>query len=184
MYPLGEQFKLKINSNTNPKNIFKGQKYRISILSESLIRFEYSDTGEFEDLPTEFAWNRDFPETKFSVKQDSRYLEIVTSYFKITYVKEKPFKASGFSPASNLKVDVLNSNNAWYYGHPEVRNFGAPAKDLESSDGKIKFSKSLYSLDGFASFDDSNSKVIEQDGTMRERKNKEIDVYLFVYLKD
>ena len=184
MYPLGEHFKLKTNPNTNSKNIFKGEKYRISILSESLIRFEYSDTGEFEDLPTEFAWNRNFPEVKFSVKQDSRYLEITTSYFKVTYVKEKPFKGSSFSPTSNLRVDVLNSNNTWYYGHPEIRNFGAPAKDLETSNGKIKFAKSLYSLDGFASFDDSNSKVIELDGTMRERKIKETDIYLFVYLKD
>lgn len=184
MYPLGEHFKLKTNEATNPKNVIKGNKYRISILSERLIRFEYSESGEFEDLPTEFAWNRNFPEVQFQVKQDSRYLEVTTSYFKITYVKEKNFKGSNFSPASNLKVDVLNSDKSWYYGHPEVRNFGAPATDLLTSDGKIKFAKGLYSLDGFASFDDSNSKVIELDGTVRERNNKEIDIYLFVYLKD
>jgi len=184
MYPLGEQFKLKINPNTNPKNIIKGENFRISILTERLIRFEYSDIGEFEDLPTEFAWNRNFEETKFDIKEDSRYLEITTTYFKVSYVKEKPFKGSSFSPTSNLKVDVLNSDNTWYYGHPEIKNFGAPSKDLESTDGKIRFTKSLYSLDGFASFDDSNSKVVESDGTVRERKNKEIDIYLFVYLKD
>jgi len=184
MYPLGEHFKLKINSNVNPKNVIKGEKYRISILSESLVRFQYNEMGVFEDSPTEFAWNRDFGETSFNVKQDSRYLEITTSYFKITYIKEKPFKGSNLSPASNLKVDVLNSDNSWYYGHPEIKNFGAPAKDLSSFDGRIKFMKSLYSLDGFVSIDDSKSKLIETDGTIRERKNKEIDIYLFVYLKD
>lgn len=184
MYPLGEQFKIKVNPNTDPKNIIRGNKYRISILSESLIRLEYSENGEFEDLATEFAWNRNFEPTNFEIKEDSKYLKIKTSYFSLVYAKEKPFKGSSLSRTSNLKVDVLNSNSTWYYGHPEIKNFGAPAKDLASSDGKIKFTKSLYSLDGFASFDDSNSKVIDEDGTFRYRKNKEIDIYLFVYLRD
>ena len=184
MYPIGDNFKLKTNPVANPKNVIKGDKYRISILSERLIRFEYDELGEFEDLSTEFAWNRDFKEVAYTLKQDSRYLEISTSYFKITYTKEKSFKGSSFSPTSNLKVDILNSDKTWYYGHPEVRNYGAPSTDLSNSDGKIKFSKSLYSLDGFASFNDSNSKVVELDGTVRTRKNKEIDIYLFAYLKD
>ncbi len=184
MYPLGDHFKLKTNPIANPKNIIKGNKYRISILSERLIRFEYNENGEFEDLSTEFAWNRDFEECKYEIKQDSRYMEITTSYFKITYIKEKPFQGSKISPTSNLKVEVLNSPAVWYYGHPEVRNYGAPSNGINNNDKNIKFSKSLYSLDGFASFDDSNSKVVEQDGTVRERKNKEIDIYLFVYLKD
>ena len=182
MYPLGENFKLKTNPIASDKNIIRGDKYRITILTERLIRFEYDETGEFENLPTEFAWNRNFPEVEYNVKQDSRFLIITTKYFKISYTKEKPFKGSQFSPTSNLKVEVLDSNGVWYYGNPEVRNYGAPSTGF--GDGKIKFSKSLYSLDGFASFDDSDSKVVEQDGTVRSRKNKEIDIYLFVYLKD
>lgn len=183
MYPLGDQFKLKTNPITDSKNIIKGEKFRISILSERLVRFEYNENGEFEDLPTEFAWNRNFSDVNVDVKQDSRYLEITTTFFKINYTKEKPFKGSSISPTSNLRVEILNSNNVWYYGHPEIKNFGAPAKDL-TLDGKIKFVKGLYSPDGFASFDDSNSNVIEADGTVRPRENKEIDIYLFVYLKD
>lgn len=184
MYPLGDNFKLKINPIANNKNIIKGDRYRITILSERLIRFEYNESGVFEDLPTEFAWNRNFHEVKFDVKQDSRFLEITTSYFKISYTKEKKFRGSKLSPESNLKVEVLNSNSVWYYGHPEVKNYGSPFTEINNEEGKIKFAKSLYSLDGFASFDDSNSKVIEEDGTIRDRKEKEIDIYVFAYLKD
>lgn len=184
MYPLGDNFKLKTNPIANSKNIIKGDKYRITILSERLIRFEYNESGIFEDLSTEFAWNRNFPEVKYDIKQDSRFLEITTSYFKISYTKEKNFKGSKLSPESNLKVEVLNSNSVWYYGHPEVKNYGAPFSEINNKEGKIKFAKSLYSLDGFASFDDSNSKVIEEDGTIRERKEKELDIYVFAYLKD
>ncbi len=184
MYPLGDNFKLKINPIANNKNIIKGDRYRITILSERLIRFEYNESGIFEDLPTEFAWNRNFPEVKFDLKQDSRFLEITTSYFKISYTKEKNFRGSKFSPESNLKVEVLNSNSVWYYGHPEVKNYGSPFTEINKEEGKIKFARSLYSLDGFASFDDSNSKVIEEDGTIRDRKEKELDIYVFAYLKD
>ena len=38
-----------------PQCVFQGEKYRISILSDVLVRLEYSDTGYFEDRPTEFA---------------------------------------------------------------------------------------------------------------------------------
>ena len=43
------------NTLANEKAIFKGNKYRITILSERLIRFEYDANGKFFDHPTEFA---------------------------------------------------------------------------------------------------------------------------------
>ena len=36
MYKIGEQFKLNINSKAKDENIIKGQKFRITILSELL----------------------------------------------------------------------------------------------------------------------------------------------------
>ena len=37
-----------------------GNKYRITILTERLVRFEYNEAGSFEDRPTEFVKNRKF----------------------------------------------------------------------------------------------------------------------------
>ena len=98
MYPLGEQFKIKTNPMMNEANIIKGNKYRITILTNNLIRFEYSETGEFLDQPTEFAWNRNFNETSFQIKQDSRYLEITTTYFKISVICERSSLSSSLPP--------------------------------------------------------------------------------------
>ena len=91
MYPLGEQFKVKTNALANEANIIKGKYYRITIISESLVRFEYNQSGTFLDDPTEFAWNRNFGSTNFEKREDPNILEITTSYFKITYMKEKNF---------------------------------------------------------------------------------------------
>ena len=49
------------------KTIFQGKTYRITVLSERLLRFEYNLNGQFLDLPTEFAVNRNFPNPAFKL---------------------------------------------------------------------------------------------------------------------
>ena len=62
MYELGEQFKFDMDKAlANPECVFKGSKYRITILTERLVRLEYNDDGFFNDNPTELVWYRNFP---------------------------------------------------------------------------------------------------------------------------
>ena len=44
----------------------QGDHWRIGILTESLIRFEWSDSGEFEDNLTQMVVNRDLAPTRNS----------------------------------------------------------------------------------------------------------------------
>ncbi|MFA6753125.1 MAG: hypothetical protein WCR93_02500, partial [Bacilli bacterium] len=60
-----------------------GNKYRITILSDILIRLEYSDTGTFEDRPTELIKYRNFDITNFIKKEDATHLVVTTNYFKL-----------------------------------------------------------------------------------------------------
>ena len=47
MYDLGNQFHIDLNNlKTRNTNVIQGQKYRISILTERLIRLEYSEEGD------------------------------------------------------------------------------------------------------------------------------------------
>lgn len=185
MYDLGEQFKIDYNNAlTNPKAIIKGNKYRISILTERLIRLEYQENGNFLDKPTELIWNRNFKDPVFEIKEDQRFLEISTKYFKLYYEKEKPFEAGKVNPMANLKVTLEGTDRTWYYGHPEVRNLGTPGTELENASGKVVFKKGLYSLDGFASIDDSKHRIIGETGIILPREQEEIDIYLFCYHKD
>ena len=89
-------------NNENNTNIIQGKKYRFTVLSEILIRMEYSEAGKFLDLSTEFARNRKFDIPKFSVQQDDKFLVIETKYFRLEYIKEKSFIGSKFVPESNL----------------------------------------------------------------------------------
>ena len=175
MYDLGEHFKVDYSSiKAKPENILEGKKYRFTILSDRLIRFEYNENGVFIDEPTILVKNRNFPKVNFQVKEDKNYLEITTAYFKVFYTKDR-------KPTSkNLKVEILNTDKVWFYKHVEAKTYDAP---ILIEKGKLKNIKSLYSLDGFVSIEDTKNKIVCEDGTFKENNN-EFDVYLFVYLND
>ncbi len=185
MTGLGEHFKIDKNClNSDASMIFKGKYYRITVLSERLIRFEYSLNGIFYNGLTEIVHNRNFPKPKVEVMQDEKYLTINTKYFSLKYAKEKPFKGPAYAPDANLKVKLLNTDKIWYYGHPEARNFKGSAFSIEEFGGETPLSKSLYSTDGFATLDDANSLFIDLDGYIVPNNVKRTDFYLFAYRRD
>lgn len=181
MYNLGSQFKFDLKlAKGNEQATVAGKHYRFTVLTESLIRLEYSETGEFEDRPSERVWYRRFQRPEFYVQSDSQFLEIKTKFFSLTYQKEAKFSANPLNPMANLEIDILSNEKAWYYKHPEARNYISPCGEFDKNNelGKIK---GLYSTDGFTSIDDSDSLIFNEDGTLESRKNKNIDIYVFVY---
>ena len=175
MYELGQHFKFDYKKiKPNPECVFQGNKYRFTVLTERLIRIEYNENGVFLDEPTLLIRNRNFPKFSFDVKQDKNYIEIKTSYFKLSYTKERKLSSS------NLKVEILNTDKFWYYKHAEAKNY---SYSYLIDNDKIKTIKSLYSLDGFVTIDDSKNNIFCEDGTIKNG-NDGIDIYLFVYLND
>ena len=173
-----------MNSKANIENIIVGEKYRFTILTERLIRLEYNESGVFLDRPTEFAQFRNTPKVKFEVQDNNKYLLIKTKYFQVTYLKNRPFNGGKINPIANLKVDLLNTDRMWYYGYPEVRNYGTPFVSFENTNNKLKLKRGLYSIEGFASFDDSKTNVMNDNFEYVKREDESIDIYLFMYLND
>ena len=185
MTGLGEHFKInELDFVIDPSVVFRGKYYRITVLSERLIRLEYSLTGEFYDGKTEIVHNRKFPVPNFKVEQNEKFLTITTKYFTLQYAKEKPFKGSKLAPDSNLKVNLLNTDKFWYYNHPEARNYKGSSFSIEEFGKETSLTKGLYSTDGFATLDDSHSMFIDPDGYIVSNASKRIDIYLFAYRRD
>lgn len=188
MYPLGKQFEVDYsNVICNKKATVFGKTFRISVLTERVVRLEYSPSGQFVDRPTQLILRRNIGLADFSIKQDNNILEITTKYFSLVYNKEQPFLGGSVSPTKNLKITLESRDKDrikdWYYGHPEARNLKGNmiSVDLETNSSQAK---GLYSLDGFASIDDSKSKIIMEDGTLADPPADHIDVYVFMYDKD
>ena len=189
MYPLGDQFLVDYRrAKSDSKACVSGQKFRISVITERVVRLEYNPNGTFVDLPSQFVQSRNIGMPVFTLRQDNNMIQITTKYFELLYVKEQPFAGTSINPAKNLKITLLSNidkdrQRDWYYNHPEVRNMNGNISgfDLPLND---RFQRGLYSIEGFASFDDSDSKLLDRDGTFVERPQGSIDVYVFMYDKD
>ena len=185
MYNLGEHFKTNLeNAKALEKNVIKGEKFRITVLTERLVRLEYSKSGVFEDHPTRLVEKRNFPVVNFEVQENDSTLNITTKYFRLKYHKEHFFEGSRMSPSSNLRIELLHTDRVWYYKHPEVRNYGTPGLSTDMTNGTVKFAKGLYSADGFAAIYDDSKVVFDEDGTVLVRNDDYVDIYVFMYLKD
>ena len=171
-------------SMSNKDSVFSGKNYRITVLTERLVRLEYSTDGTFVNEKTELAINREFPAVDFNVQQDSQFIQITTNYFQLVYKKEAPFTSAKYAPDKNLRVSLVNTDRFWYMGQPEARNFGGSAISLDANGIKTKLEKGLYSTDGFATIDDSNSLIYDDQGYLVKSDKKRIDIYLFMYRRD
>ena len=80
---------LESNPIANENNIIKGENYRITVLTASLFRLEYSKSGSFVDEPTQTVLNRNFPPVSYKLKEETDFIEIETCNAKLYYNKKK-----------------------------------------------------------------------------------------------
>ena len=188
MYPLGKQFAIDDSkARAEDKAIYKGPNYRISVITERVVRLEYSPSGNFVDAPTQLIQRRNLGYPNFRVNQDQNFIEITTKYFKLTYLKRQPFVGTKVDPSKNLKITLMSRDPSrqrdWYFNHPEARNMNGNMVSIDvPCDKSLK--RGLYSLEGFASINDTPNKLLNIDGTMKEREPGTIDVYVFMYDQD
>ena len=188
MYPLGKQFEVDYAKATcDRKVVVQGSNYRISVITERVVRLEFSPNGQFNDRPTQLIKKRNVGLPDFSVRQDANIVEVTTKYFSLNYIKEQPFIGTKVDPMKNLKISLLSRERDrckdWYVGHPEARNMKGNMVGVDFPISDV-LQKGLYSLDGFVSIDDSYSKVIMEDGTLGNPLENHLDIYVFMYDRD
>ena len=180
----------KARPNMREASILQGEHWRIGILTESLIRFEWSDSGEFEDNLTQMVVNRDFgADTQFTVSHRDGLLIVDTPALYVTY-DGKPFSKEGLSVVVKGMSDT--QFNTWYYGDEPKHNLKGTARTLDEANGEIPLDDGVISRDGWAVLDDSAANVIveahEVNGKpnplgawVMPRDHKETDFYFFGY---
>ena len=71
------------------ESIVQGNGWRFTVLTERMIRMEYSANNEFVDKQTQIVVDRRFPVPEFSVNERENKLEIITKYLIVTYDKKE-----------------------------------------------------------------------------------------------
>ncbi|MFC6182402.1 glycoside hydrolase family 31 protein [Lactiplantibacillus daowaiensis] len=163
-------------------NQIVGDHARFTVLTDKLIRLEYSASGQFEDRHTQAVQNRKFPVPEFKIYQNEHghQLEIKTAGFHLYY-------EGGAFAADTLMIDAASNYGVhysrWYFGETNEKNLKGTARTLDRADGAIPLADGLMSKDGFSVLDDSDSFILEGT-TATAREQAETDLYYFAYGRD
>lgn len=175
-----EIYRIKTCPAAGQANQVMGEKYRITLLTEGLVRLEYSEDGVFEDRATRMALYRDFPETDYKVIRTSDGIEIHTSRIHLIY-NEKEFSKNGLS--IQVKGDFSAYHSIWRYGE-DIHDFGGTARTLDEADGAVELDHGVASWFGYSLLDDSRSQMLLENGWIEPRKKGIKDLYFFGYGHD
>ena len=156
------------------ENQILGDHYRFTVLTESLVRMEYSPSGHFEDRATQVVLNRNFPAVSFDTAESEEELLIVTQKLRLSYQKNRPFTPH------TLSVRLPGQYGSWRFGETDG-NLKGTARTLDEVNGACELENGLFSMRGSAALDDSKSLVFTDDGFVAPRAHEEQDVYFFGY---
>ncbi|HEY4991151.1 MAG TPA: TIM-barrel domain-containing protein, partial [Nakamurella sp.] len=157
--------------------VVQGDRYRITVLADGLLRLEYSDDGVFEDRASSFALYRDLPVPGFRVVDGRHHLEIVTDRLHLVYDRG-PFTTSGLS--IQVRGNISAYHSVWRFGQvPD--DLGGTARTLDNADGAVPLESGVASRWGFAVLDDSRTLVLDDGGWIAPRDGSRTDLYFFGY---
>jgi alpha-glucosidase (family GH31 glycosyl hydrolase) len=161
-----------------PGAIVAGDKYRFTVLTDGLLRFEWAEDGQFEDRASTFAIRRKLAVPEFYVWDRGTSIEIVTNRFSLVYNKQK-FSSEGFS--IQLKGSV---RTRWTYGQ-NVSNLGGTIRTLDTVNGRTGMGVGVLSKEGVAVLDDTKAMLFTEDGWIAPRRGGDrSDGYIFLYAHD
>lgn len=174
-----EKYTLPTDPLPNPSAVVVGDNYRFTLISDTILRYEWSEDGIFEDRPSTFAINRRFPVPKYSVTSSEGHLDIRTSSYQVTYNKKR-FDRYGLIISFNNKNTLWGAD--WRYGEKVPENLGGTARTLDEVNGRCELEPGVLSRAGYSVFDDSKSMLFDADGFAAPRRpGDRIDGYLFCY---
>ena len=165
---------------------------RFTVLTDRLIRMEWSPEAQFEDHATLAIVNRNLPVPKFTVKRSGEAVTIKTSALTLTYSGEGKFSGDNLSVVFKLKGKTVT----WKPGADASANLMGTARTLDGCEGPEKINYSdpmepgILSRDGWAVIDESRRHIFVKDSSdwgewVAERPvTGGQDLYIFAYGHD
>jgi len=152
----------------NPDAIITATNVRFTVLTDRLIRLEYSKDGHFEDHPSQAFWHREQSVPKFKKIVTDSAIEIETDFLHLKY----QVTAQGFT-SKTLSITLKQSNITWRYGTRQADNLKGTARTLDMVGGATRLENGLLSKSGWAVVDDSEALVFNETGWLEQRQHKQ-----------
>lgn len=167
-----DTFSWKTDSKTDEKFTIIKNNVRLSVLTPQLIRVEADKKGLFTDEPTQVVINRNFCKPEFKVVEDGDVVIVITTKTIFKY-DTKAKKMIGISLKGGKNLTEYKSGN-----------LKGTYRTLDMTRGAIDIGDGLMSRNGVAVVDDTKSLIINEDGTISERRKTLKDEYYFAYNHD
>lgn len=143
--------------------------WRVSVLTEQLIRLEYDANKQFENRLSQMVSNREFPLSRWYYQLADDVLTIQTAKAEI-WLDLKQNTVSAKRP---------NDGQIWHLGD-ELHNLGGTLRTLDNVDGAVPLEDGIFSREGLAVLEDDTC-LFNVDGTICARGTASRDLYLFLY---
>ena len=176
-----KEFTFPVHPVSRKEAIVKGNGYRITVLTDSLLRLEYNEDNCFEDRATQTVVDRDFEVPEYVIEKRDGKLFLETAELELIY-DEKPFSEQGLC----IRVKAIE-DATWHYGQ-QLKDLKGTYRTLDRADGnynvrtgrKIELEQGVLSREGFSVIDDSKSMALNEEGWI-ETREKAQDIYFFGY---
>ena len=165
-----------------PENIVVFGNKRITVLTPCLFRLEENDNRDFCDDATQVVWFRNHSPIDFQVDFQQNQVIIHTS--EVTFLCHEDIRKSCIIFPDGKTVPLTNNDNLLgTYRTLDCcdGDFYIPYDGKRSQGKRIQLENGIVSRSGVAVYDDSNSLILKQDGTLEPRKNNSTDIYIFAY---
>ncbi|MFC4138217.1 MULTISPECIES: glycoside hydrolase family 31 protein [unclassified Microbacterium] len=171
-----------------PETTVCGPHYRITVLTDRLIRLEWLPDGRPVDEKTQQVLDRSFPVPRFEVTRTDRGIEITTDSLRLRYDERMPC-AAGLSitllaGATDVHYTTWRPGQEYPQTLPLRGNLRSTARTLDEADGAVEIPPGILSTFGFGVLDDSSSLLLGEDGWLHPRDEGGLDLYFFGYGKD
>lgn len=168
----------------------QGEGWRLQVLTERLIRLEYSPSGTFEDRATQMVVDRDLPlAAEAGLRIDTESIpggvRVTTRWMTLDYDGRE------FSPQGLVATERRNRRwgAQWRWGVDEeiedvhYRNLGGTARTLDNANGRVPLEPGIMDGRGITVLEDL-SLVLGPEDEPLAREAGSHDLYVFAYGTD
>ena len=163
----------KTDAKASNSQIYIGDDYRVTVLTNRLIRFEFSKKRHFVDLPSHTVWFRKFYGLSFSVKEEKGFIIVETPEIRF-YIKRKNGAPDHVEFIENGRAVKCNNS----------ANFKGTRRTLDMTFGSVSLDDGLITENGVYVLDDSDTILIDEKGVFTQRSGDSTDLYIFAYGKN
>jgi alpha-glucosidase (family GH31 glycosyl hydrolase) len=166
-----------VSAIANPQAVIRFANFRFTLLTERLLRIEFSPADHFEDRPSQVFWYRHQPLPQAELQQTDSNLLIETEHYKLTCDRSR----KAITPQS-IEILVKETGQTFHLDDLNPGLLPGTARTLDEADGAIPLKPGLLSRSGWTQIEDTASLIFSAEGWLEPRKAPAgfRDLYLLV----